>query len=84
MSEEGEMNRETLERITRIEEKQDHVVEKIDEIHSRMEEDVDEVDDRLESVEKKTRRLWLLYSGLKWAGGSAGLLALLLSSLSIL
>ena len=83
MTDEGGMNRDAVERIVRIEEKQDHVVEKIDEIHSRIEEDVDRVDGRLETIEKKTRRLWYIYQALKWAGGSAGLLASVLSSFSL-
>ena len=82
MSEGDDLDQEAVERVVRIEAKQDHIVEKVDQIHDRIEGDVDEIDSRLESVERKTRRLWLFYSGLKWLGGTAGLLAIVVTQIT--
>ncbi|WIV67556.1 hypothetical protein [Natrialbaceae archaeon AArc-T1-2] len=62
-------NHELSERMTRIEQKLDHVADLLERMEGDVEEDLEDVEDELEDIKPKTSRLWLLYRAGKWTTG---------------
>lgn len=72
---------ELAQRLARVEEKQDHVVEKIDQVADSLDEELADVEATQQSILERNRKMWLAFQAAKWMGGPAGLLAVTASVL---
>lgn len=54
------------ERLARVEEKQDHVVDGIGRIEGKLDEELAAVEETVEQLETRNAHLWLIYRGGKW------------------
>lgn len=69
-------NPELAERLARVEEKQDHVVEQIDRVAETLDEELADVEETQAALLERNRKMWLAFQAAKYLGGPAGLIAL--------
>lgn len=67
---------EMAERLARVEEKQDHVVETIERVADSLDEDLAELEESHEIVKERNTKLWFGYRLAKWGIGSGAVLSL--------
>lgn len=71
----GPSNPELAQRLARVEEKQDHVVEQIDQVAETLDDELEDLEETQGSILERNRKMWLAFQAAKWIGGPAGLIA---------